>query len=250
MSQENLRAVYDQRALEYQYHGPQGAPSRKQRGILQHLHGLVGVRLLEVGCGDGPYLALASQQDAASIVGVDISTLILREARQRVVHEGRAGIVRLAAADAVSLPFADALFDRLLATQVIEHVPRHEAALGEMRRVLRPGGELVISTDHSHNRVTQSLRWPTRVVRRMLGRSENHPAFLHRSYTRAEFLAVLRSAGFEVLELSTYRFSWPTSLGKVRPLVRLLDAVEESLIRHRPWSDWGDILLVVARRAM
>jgi ubiquinone/menaquinone biosynthesis C-methylase UbiE len=249
LSQEDLRAVYDQRAREYQYQGPQGPPSRKQRGILQHLHGLAGLRLLEVGCGDGPYLAAASHEDATVIAGVDISPLILREARQRVRREGRPDTVRLAAADAVALPLADASFDRLLATQVIEHVPRHEAALREMRRVLRPGSELVISTDHRDNRVTQALGWPARTVRRMLGRAEHHPAFLHRSYTRSGFLTLVRSAGFEVLEASTYRFSWPASLGKLRPLVRMLDAVEEHLIRHRPWSAWGDILLVVARRA-
>jgi len=249
VSDENLRDVYDRRALEYQYHGPQGPPSRKQRGILKHWQGLAGLRLLEVGCGDGPYLAWASRQETAGVVGADISPLILREARGRVTQEGHAGIVRLAAADAVSLPFADASFDRLLATQVIEHVPRHEAALREMRRVLRPGGELVISTDHRDNRVTQILGWPTRLVRRMLGRAEHHPAFLHRAYTRSEFLTLVRSAGLEVREASTYRFSWPASLGKMRPLVLLLDAVEARLIRRRPWSAWGDILVVLARRA-
>ena len=261
----DLRAVYDERAQEYVYRGRHARPSRKQRGVIAHLPVFDGLRFLEVGCGDGPYLAWASRTHRRphdtrppgamlrqsgspfAVVGIDISPRILHEARQRVWHGGQPEIAYLAAADAVALPFPDAWFDVLLASQVIEHVPDDARALREMRRVLRPGGTLVISTDHRDNRVSRALAAPTLAVRRLLGRAVYRPPFLHRSYGRAEFVNKLRKAGFTVLEVCTYRFSWPSRLGRVRLLTRLLDILEERLIRYQPWSEWGDMLLVVAR---
>ncbi len=248
-SDENLRAIYDERAKEYVYTGPDGFPARKHRAILKRLQGLRVQRFLDVGCGNGPYLAWSSRRDFAAVVGMDLSPRILSEARKRVQHEGRPEIVRLVAADAAALPFADASFDLLLSSQLIEHVPADQAALREMRRVMQPGGSLVISTDNRDNRVTQALAWPLRFIRRLLGRPEWRPPFPHRSYSRAEFATMVRQAGFGVLGDSTYRFSWPSRLVKVRPLVRVLDAIEQCLIHHAPFDEWGDILLLVARRA-
>ncbi len=246
MPDADLRAAYDERAREYVYRGARTPPSRKQRGVIAHLPGLDGLHILEVGCGDGPYLTWISTQAPSAVVGVDISPRILGEARQRVQHEGRAELVRLAAADAVALPFPDARFDLLLASQMIEHVPDDARALREMRRVLRPGGTLVISTDHRDNRVSQALAAPTLAVRRLLGRAAYRPPFLHRSYGRAEFAGLLRQAGFEVRQQCTYRFSWPSRLGRVRFFTRSLDLLEERLVRRHPWSEWGDIVIVVA----
>ena len=247
-SNENLRAIYDKRAQEYIYRGADGFPARKHRGILEHLQNLAKLRLLEVGCGNGPYLAWLSKRDLTSIVGIDLSPRILIEARKRVQHEGQISIVRLVAADAVTLPFVDASFDLLLASQVIEHIPAARSALREMWRVMRPGGVLIISTDNRDNRVTQALSWPLRFMRRLLGFPEWHPPFPHRSYAQAEFIAMIRQAGFDVLEASTYRFSWPSRLVKMRFLVRFLDSIEERLIRYAPFDRWGDILLLVASR--
>jgi ubiquinone/menaquinone biosynthesis C-methylase UbiE len=247
--EDDLRAVYDQRAREYVYHGPRGPLSRKHRGIIAHLPDLHGLRFLEVGCGDGPYLTWVSQGHIECALGVDLSPRILLEAKKRVQAEGHAESVHLAAADAVALPFAAESFDLVLASQVIEHVPDDAAALRAMRRVLRPGGLLVISTDHRDNRVTQALAAPTRAVRRLLRRPEYQPPFPHRSYTQAEFSALVRDAGLHVVECTTFRFSWPRWIARLRPLVRALDAVEQRLIRHPPWSGWGDIVLVVAKKA-
>jgi len=249
MCVQNLRQIYDQRAIEYCYHESQGFPARKHRGILACLPELHGVRWLEVGCGDGPYLTWGSQREPVVCVGVDISSRILEQARERVRHEGQPERVCLSTADAVALPFADTSFDIVLASQVIEHVPDDAAALYEMRRVLRFGGTLVISTDHRDNRVTQGLTWPAHVLRRALGRLDYHPPFLHRSYGLDEFTALLHQAGFEVHESATFRFSWPTSLARAGGLVRILDVFEERLTRHAPWNRWGDIILLVATRS-
>jgi ubiquinone/menaquinone biosynthesis C-methylase UbiE len=245
---EGLRDIYERRAEAYQYHGPGGFPSRKHRGILEHLDGLRPDRFLEVGCGDGPYLAWSTAAGYGWTVGIDLSLGILVQARQRLTHEGRLDRASLAVADGASLPFRDSTVDLVLCTQVIEHIPDDRRAMLELARILSPGGCLVVTTDHRDNQVTKALRRPVDVVRWLLGRPEWHPPFLHRCYSSTVFTELVRRTGLHVDQVRTYRYSWPSRLSSFPILVRLLDAVEERLIAHKPFSQWGDILLVVATK--
>lgn len=244
---ERLRALYDERAAAYAYRGADGFPARKHRGILAALEPLPRGRLLEVGCGQGPYVAWAARHGFPAVVGVDLSPLILLEAQKRVRGESDPERVHLVAADAAALPFRRGVFDVILCTQVIEHVPDEAAALDDMRRLATQDAWLVLSTDNRANRITQALLLPSTVLRRLLHRSAWHPPFPHRSYAMAEFCALARRAGWVVVRASTYRFSWPARLGRVPLLVRALDAVEGLLIRLPWFRAWGDILLLVAR---
>ena len=94
-----------------------------------------GARVLDAGAGDAPYRELFAH--------ADYPTSDWSES----VHEGarRADIV--ASLDA--LPVADASFDLVVCTQVLEHVPEPAAVLEELRRVLRPGGELWLTVPSS-----------------------------------------------------------------------------------------------------
>ena len=85
------------------------------------------------------------------VVGIDIADSILRTA---AAAARAAGVdVELVRANLEALPFPDGHFDVVLCTQAIEHVLDVPRALGELRRVLQPGGTLVISTDNSAARV-------------------------------------------------------------------------------------------------
>jgi SAM-dependent methyltransferase len=99
------------------------------------------VRALDLGCGDG---WLAAQLDAAELTAADVSTLALERARRRLP---RARIVELDP-DA-PLPFAGGAFDLVLCTDAIEHVRDVQLFLSEIRRVLRPGGALALTTPSS-----------------------------------------------------------------------------------------------------
>ncbi|MGO8909004.1 MAG: class I SAM-dependent methyltransferase [Bradyrhizobium sp.] len=93
-----------------------------------------GSRVLDVACGSGaniPWL-----REGREYFGVDISSTGLRRAEN-------AG-VPLACADADALPFADGTFDAVIATNVLEHSTDPVRTLGEMRRVVRPGGRVVL----------------------------------------------------------------------------------------------------------
>ena len=103
-----------------------------------------GHRVLDVGCGTGDFLRLvAPLVSPGDAVGVDLSETMIDEARGR--QRGGAGNVSFQLGDAELLAFEDSSFDRVLATQVFLHLPKPPVALGEIARVLAPGGLLSIS---------------------------------------------------------------------------------------------------------
>jgi len=108
-----------------------------------------GEDVLDIGAGPG-FLACemaAVVSEAGSVHGVDPSESMLAIAAERERAEGAARVA-FHAGDAHALPFDDASFDVAVATQVYEYVEDMPAALAEARRVLRPGGRLlVLDTD-------------------------------------------------------------------------------------------------------
>jgi len=94
-------------------------------------------RVADVGCGTGDDTAALAEAGGEAI-GIDRSTRLLSEARRR--HASVAFVV----GDARALPLATASIDRLGVDRVVQHLARAERALGEWRRVLRPGGVIAI----------------------------------------------------------------------------------------------------------
>jgi ubiquinone/menaquinone biosynthesis C-methylase UbiE len=116
------------------------------------LGGLVGAgsrdRVLDVGTGTGliPFALAASSDPPASILGVDISAGMIDTARRRLRDElGDDSRVRFERMDAEQLELPDESFDVVVSGFALTHVPRPEVALGEIFRVLRPGGRLGIA---------------------------------------------------------------------------------------------------------
>jgi SAM-dependent methyltransferase len=109
-----------------------------------------GHQLLDIGCGNGRHTAAAYDREGITAVGVDRNREDLNAARGRLAfherlraHDG--GVWALAAADARSLPFGDRIFDTVVCSEVLEHIPDHDRAMQEIVRVLKPGGGLVVS---------------------------------------------------------------------------------------------------------
>ena len=107
-----------------------------------------GLRVLEVGCGTGDYLRIMAPLVAPGpAVGIDLSATLIASAQQRAAADetGVGGTrVSFRVGDAYDLPFPDASFDRVVATQVLLHLAEPWRAVAEMRRVLTPGGLLWI----------------------------------------------------------------------------------------------------------
>ena len=114
-----------------------------RRAAIQAAEG-VGGRILEVGVGTG--LSLPGYTKGNSIFGIDISTDMLRKAHERVERLHLDHVEGLAVMDAESLEFSDSSFDVVVAQYVVTAVPHPERALDEFARVLRPGGEIVITS--------------------------------------------------------------------------------------------------------
>ncbi|MEU7144866.1 class I SAM-dependent methyltransferase [Nocardia sp. NPDC046473] len=115
-----------------------------ERPAMLELAGAVaGRRILDAGCGSGPLFA-ALRDRGAIVTGIDASAAMLELARQRLGTE-----VELRCADlADPLPFADGEFDDVVASLVLHYLRDWGPTLTELRRVLTPGGRLLVSVDH------------------------------------------------------------------------------------------------------
>jgi SAM-dependent methyltransferase len=109
-----------------------------------------GERVLDLGCGFGRH-AYEAMRRGGSVVACDLGLAELKEvcsvyAAMLQSSELPDGVSCLAVnGDATRLPFADASFDRVLASEVLEHIRDDDAAFAELARVLRPGGTLAIT---------------------------------------------------------------------------------------------------------
>lgn len=112
--------------------------------------GLVeGERLLDLGCGGGRH-AFGAAERGARVVALDVDLAELEDVRQwlqalAAEPEPGAGSGAVVGGDALHLPFPDGAFDRVIAAEVLEHVPDDDAALAELARVLRPGATLAVT---------------------------------------------------------------------------------------------------------
>jgi SAM-dependent methyltransferase len=139
------------------------------------LHGA----LLDAGCGTGGFLAWAAGTGALTrLCGIDLSAEAIELARETVPE------AELHAAPLDRIPFGDAEFDVAVSLDVLQHVPEGvlDASLRELRRVLRPGGALLVRTngDRRARRVREDWR----------------------AYDDATLAADLRRAGFAVRRLT------------------------------------------------
>jgi len=109
-----------------------------------------GDRVLDMGCGGGRH-AFALYRRGADVVALDMDEGELKDvagmfAAMREAGEAPAGATATAVrGNAYALPFEDGGFDRIIAAEVLEHLPQDSAAMAELFRVLRPGGLIAVT---------------------------------------------------------------------------------------------------------
>jgi SAM-dependent methyltransferase len=160
---------------------------------------LLKTDLFDEACREGLYPLLARR--ARQVVGVDVSPTVLRGARAR--HPGLCGLV----ADVRCLPFADRTFDVVVSTSTLDHFvsPRDlVAGLRELERVLRPGGQLLLTLDNAAN--------PAVALRNALPFQPLHrlgvlPYYVGATWGPRQLRRALTDFGFQVLEQSAIMHS-------------------------------------------
>jgi SAM-dependent methyltransferase len=120
---------------------------------LEHLHRYAlarslaeGKEVLDIACGEGYGAALLAQV-AAQVTGVDISERAIQHARRKYASPN----LRFETGICSRIPLPDASIDLVVSFETLEHVDDQDAMLGEIRRVLRPGGMAIISTPNKRN---------------------------------------------------------------------------------------------------
>jgi SAM-dependent methyltransferase len=150
-----------------------------------------GDRVLDMGCGAGRHAfemfrrgsdVVAFDQDGDELAGVLELFGAMREAGE--VPPGAEADIKQG--DALSLPFADEEFDRVVAAEVLEHIPEDTVAMAELHRVLRPGGTIAVSVP----------RWlPERVCWALSDAYHANEGGHVRIYTAKELVGKLEAAG-------------------------------------------------------
>ncbi|AXV07159.1 Methyltransferase [Euzebya pacifica] len=152
--------------------------------VLLRLGGrMAGGTALELGCGRGAGIELILDRFGADrVIGFDLDEAMVARARRRLA--GRSDVdVRVGDAVAIDLP--DASVDAVFDFAIIHHVPDWRTAVGEIRRVLRPGGRLYYSevTKHALDRPTYRVLF-------------DHPD--HDRFTASDFVAALEDHDLRV----------------------------------------------------
>jgi ubiquinone/menaquinone biosynthesis C-methylase UbiE len=153
-----------------------------------------GERVLDMGCGAGRHAfelyrrgaqVVAFDLDAEELAGVEKMFGAMR-LEGEVPAEASAETVQ---GDALALPFPDDHFDKIIASEVLEHIPDDMRAMRELMRVLKPGGQLA---------VTVPAWLPERVCWALSEDYHTAPGGHIRIYTLAELQAKLKSIGFRI----------------------------------------------------
>lgn len=137
--------AYDRWAADYPPHAHNALMLAEQTAVLAALPPLAGCVVLDLACGTGRYARLAAERQAASVIAIDNSLPMLRAGW---AAGALAAPVRALAGHVNALPLAASTIDGVICGLALGHLPVLDAALGEIARVLVPGGWAVISDVH------------------------------------------------------------------------------------------------------
>ena len=142
-----------------------------------------GERVLDLGCGAGRH-SFEAQRLGAQVIAVDLDDAVLKDVNE-MMKDGSTP-ASCVVGDALRLPFADASFDRIIASEVLEHIPADAGAMVEIERVLKAGGTVAVTVPRC---------WPEAVCWLLSKEYHSNEGGHVRIYRRGQLRRRLRVAG-------------------------------------------------------
>jgi SAM-dependent methyltransferase len=224
------------------YEHSMGRWSRKLAPLLIRFGGLSdGDRVLDVGCGTGSLIfALPQLANISEAIGIDEAAPYLHYARSQN-HDAR---IKFEQADAVSLPFGGATFDRAFCLLVLQFIPDTPRAVAEMLRVVRPGGVVAAAVWDSFSGMPQSrILWDTAAVLdpaaaapRAIFRPLNEPGEMANLWRQLGLLNVQQTSLLIRMEFPSFGDYWRSFTTGEGPqgqyVVGLSEAARATLTEH------------------
>ena len=118
-----------------------------------------GTTILDIGCGEGRHTGAAYEREGVVAIGADLNYEDLLKARERLEFHDHIGAHgngswHLSVTDITCMPFKDGEFDVVICSEVLEHIPEDSKAIRELIRILKPGGNLIVSVPRA---------WPEKI---------------------------------------------------------------------------------------
>jgi SAM-dependent methyltransferase len=208
---------------------------------LHEYNRFAGTAVLDVGCGNG-YVLSRYARAGASVFGIDLTQVAVGLSRRRFELTGLAG--HFTVGNAERLPFADATFDCVCSMGVLHHTPDTQRAVGEVFRVLRPGGTVVLMFYHrnsAQNRIKFPLvKWfAGKSIQQSINEVDGVGNPKGDVYSRSELTRLLTQ--FRDVQLFAGVFPWH-AIGRLRVVV-------PPGLRARLEDRWGWFLYAKGTRA-
>lgn len=210
---------------------------RRHSVVFEFLKPVVGERVLDVGCGTARDILVCGEREIFG-VGIDLNTEMIREAKIKC-KRSNVRSVSLLIADATNLPFKNQIFDKIVCSETLEHIPNWKAAVKEISRILTNSGTAVISTPN-----TSSLAGMYRRLHEFF-KKWWHPFDEWKNYKILE--EALRNYGLMVKGCAAAVFipelihRWIPFSEKVLPLI---ESIENKLYRKTPFIYLGYLLVL------
>ena len=192
------------------------------------LDAYVGRRVLVVGCAEGNVTPLARR--GVQVVGVDIADQPVARLREAIEREGIGQRAQVHVMDAEALDFPNESFDAVVASGVLHHLDV-ERACRAWKRVLKPGGEVLLLEPLALNPLVSLYRWMTPKLRT----PHEHPLAPKDFRTLRRHFARVRVQSYGLLSLASLPLSYMPASWRIRgSLLRVLDAADRVIFRLVP----------------
>lgn len=219
------------------------AASEADGSVLQHpwyvtvarlLPDLSGKSVLEIGCGRGDFaIWLAGKYENSTVTGVDFSESAIATARERAAS-AKSG-AQFKVEDAEALSFGDASFDYVVSCECMEHVPQPENMAREMHRVLKPGGQFILTTENYFNGMI--LLWMKTWLLKTPFDSGSGVQPLENFFLFWRVKKILERGGLQVKKMESNHFQW-LLLPRTDPMKLVTFDFQSSLLKRvfRPFG--------------